>query len=283
MTARAVVLGGAGMLGKVLTPTLVDAGWEVDAYDVADADITQPEEIRALLTSSRPEVVVHAAAMTDVDGCEREPDRAYAVNALGTRNVAAVCRDLDAALLYVSTDFVFNGAKREPYQEDDAIAPLCAYGRSKAWGEQFVRELTTRHWVVRTQWLYGPGGNNFVDTMRRLFGERDEVKVVADQIGSPTATVDLAAAIRRILEAGGHGTYHAACRGETSWFGLAEAVARHLGYQGKLLPVTAAEWGAPAARPPYSVLRNYHLELTIGDPCRDWEAALADHLAAATG
>jgi dTDP-4-dehydrorhamnose reductase len=116
--------------------------------------------------------------------------------------------------------------------------------------------------------------------MRRLFRERDEVRVVVDQVGSPTATGDLAAAIARVLEEGGHGTYHASCGGETSWFGLAEAVARHVGYRGELKPVTTAEWAAPAARPPYSVLRNYHLELTVGDPCRAWEDAVEAHLAA---
>jgi dTDP-4-dehydrorhamnose reductase len=268
------------MLGRALTPALAVAGWDVTAYDIDDADITRADDIRALLEAAKPAVVVHAAALTDVDGCERDPDRAYAVNALGTRNVAAVCRDLDAELLYVSTDFVFDGTKREPYIEDDPIGPLCVYGRSKAWGEQFVRELTLRHWVVRTQWLYGPGGGNFVDTMRRLFRERDEVRVVTDQIGSPTATRDLAAALVRILDGGGHGTYHASCRGETSWFGLAEFVAREVDYRGALRAVTAAEWNAPAARPPYSVLRNYHLELTVGDPCRGWEEAVSEHVRA---
>jgi len=266
------------MLGRLLVPALARAGWEVVGYDIADADVTRAEEIAPCIAAARPRVVIHAAALTDVDGCERDPDRAYRVNAIGTRNVAAACRDHGAELVYLSTDFVFDGAKRSPYQEDDPVGPLCVYGRSKEWGERFVRELTARHYIVRTQWLFGPGGRNFVDTMRQLFRERDAVRVVTDQIGSPTATRDLAAALVRILEAGGHGTYHASCGGETSWFGLAEAIARQVGYRGRLEPTTAAQWNAPAPRPAYSVLRNYHLELTVGDPCRPWEAAVAEHL-----
>jgi len=275
---RAVVLGGAGMLGRALVPALEDAGWKVRAYDIEDADITIASEIHDLVAASGADAVVHAAAMTDVDGCEKDPDLAYRINAIGTRNVAAACRDLGADLLYVSTDFVFDGEKRSPYLEDDPVAPLCVYGRSKEWGERFVRELTNRHFIVRTQWLFGPGGKNFVDTMRRVFAERDQVRVVADQIGCPTSTRDLSAAITRILDHGGHGTYHASCTGETTWFGLAEAVARAVGFGGRLEPTTAAEWNAPAPRPEYSVMRNFHLELTIGDPFRPWEDAVAEYL-----
>jgi len=275
---RAVILGGAGMLGRTLVPTLEQTGWQVRAFDIEDADITIASEIRDLLATSGADVVVHGAAMTDVDGCERDPDLAYRVNAIGTRNVADACRDLGADLLYISTDFVFDGEKRSPYLEDDPVAPLGAYGRSKEWGERFVRELTNRHFIVRTQWLFGPGGKNFVDTMRRVFTERDHVEVVADQVGCPTSTRDLSVAIARILDDGGHGTYHASCRGETSWFGLAEAVARAVGFRGRLEPTTAARWNAPAPRPAYSVMRNLHLELTVGDPFRSWEEAVEEYL-----
>jgi len=201
------------------------------------------------------------------------------VNAIGPRNLAMACRDRDVPLCQLSTDFVFDGTARAPYREDDPVRPLSIYGRSKEWGERFVRELAPRHWIVRTQWLYGRGGKNFVDTMRRLFSERDRLDVVADQVGSPTSTRELAAALVRILDAGGHGTWHASGRGETSWHGFARAIADRLGYRGRIEPTTAAAWNAPAPRPAYSVLRNFHLELTIGDPFRPWEQALDDYLA----
>jgi len=278
MKNRVVVLGGAGMLGYTLIPALEKAGWEVLGYDIQDADITDPRAIHDLIEAARARFVVHGAAMTDVDGCESKPDMAYKVNAIGTRNVASACRDSGVDLLYISTDFVFDGEKSTPYIEDDPVGPLSVYARSKEWGERFVRELTSRHFIVRTQWLYGPGGKNFVDTMRRLFTEREELKVVADQVGCPTTTQDLASACVQILDSGGHGTYHVSCGGEVSWFGFTEAIARLTGYRGRILPTTAREWNAPAPRPGYSALRNYHLELTIGDPCRHWEEALEHHV-----
>lgn len=282
MRGRIVVLGGAGMLGSTLVPTLEGAGWEVLTYDIQDADITRPEDIHGLITAARARVVVHGAAITDVDGCETDPDTAYRVNAVGTRNVAAACRDTGTDLMYISTDFVFDGEKKTPYIEADAVGPRSVYGRSKEWGERFVRDLTARHFIVRTQWLYGPGGKNFVDTLRRLFAERDEVQVVADQVGCPTSTQDLSDVILNLITSGGHGTYHASCRGEVTWFGFAEAIARRIGFKGRIVASSTEEWNAPAPRPAYSALRNYHLELTTGDPCRPWEEALEAYLGKTT-
>jgi dTDP-4-dehydrorhamnose reductase len=278
MRRRIVVLGAQGMLGTTLVPGLTSAGWDVLSYDIQDADITRPDEIRALIEAARPRAVVHGAAMTDVDGCEKDPDRAYRINAIGTRNVAAACRENNVELLYVSTDFVFDGRKTTPYLEADPVHPLGVYGQSKEWGERFVREATPRHYIVRTQWLFGPGGKNFVDTMRRLMTERNEIAVVADQVGCPTATRDLTEALRAILDSGGYGTYHASCQGEVSWFGLTETIARAVDYQGKLVPTTAAIWNAPAPRPAFSALRNMHLALTVGDPCRSWSEAVEEHI-----
>ncbi len=276
---RAIVFGAAGMLGRTLVPRLEADGWHVRGVDVADGDVTDLAAVRSLVTDVA--LVVNCAAYTDVDGCETEQDTAFRVNAIGPRNLAIAAEDHGAPLVHVSTDFVFDGEQRTPYVEDDPIRPESVYGRSKAWGEQFVRDLCRRHFIIRTQWLYGHGGKNFVDTMRRLFGERDSVAVVADQIGSPTSTVDLSEGIAQMVAAGGFGTYHGACGGEVSWHGLAQRIAATTGYAGEVRETTAASWNAPAPRPAYSVLRNRHFELTIGDPFRGWEAALDEHLATA--
>ncbi|MGB9301319.1 MAG: dTDP-4-dehydrorhamnose reductase, partial [Anaerolineae bacterium] len=210
---RIVITGALGQLGRSLQEVL--QGHELLLLDLPEHDVTDPGIISAI-GSYQPDVVIHAAAMTDVDGCELDPDSAYRINALGTRNVADACQTCHAALLYVSTDYVFDGTKGEPYLEFDDPNPLSVYGRSKLAGEVLVRDLLTRYYIVRTAWLYGPGGRNFVTKILGLAAHREDLSVVTTEVGSPTYAPDLAEAIARLIEHPLYGTYHLVNEGSCS-------------------------------------------------------------------
>ena len=208
-----LVVGAHGMLGRDLMTVLPG---EHRGVDIDDVDITSQESVRTLMVTLKPEVVVNVAAYTDVDGCETKRELAYAVNGDGVGNLARVTADIGAKLVHISTDYVFDGSKGSPYREDDPTGPLSVYGQSKLLGEQNAR-LNPDHLIIRTQWLYGLHGKNFVETMLTLAAERTVLSVVDDQIGSPTWTVDLALAIRALLATDCRGTYHAANAGFCSW------------------------------------------------------------------
>jgi dTDP-4-dehydrorhamnose reductase len=269
---RVLVTGAAGMLGRELTAHLAGRH-EVTAVDL-DVDVTDPATVRACVRHHRPEAIFHLAAWTDVDGAEQREPEAARVNAEGAGIVAAAAAEAGAALVLPSTDYVFDGAGG-PYDEDAAPAPLGAYGRTKLAGE---RAALTAHpggtRVARTAWLYGAGGRNFVDTMRRLGGERDEVAVVDDQEGSPTWTRDLAPALEALLGLP-PGVYHAAGGGSVTWAGLARAVFEEAGIACRVRPITTAELARPAPRPARSALRATR----PGAPrLRPWREALHDYI-----
>ena len=261
------------MLGRDLVEHL-SGRHEVTAVDL-DVDVTDVSAVRECVATRRPEAVFHLAAWTDVDGAEAHEPQAAAVNGEGAGNVAMAAGEVGAPLVLPSTDYVFDGRKGAPYAEDDAPGPLGAYGRTKLAGEQAAfaaHPAGTR--VARTAWLYGAGGRNFVDTMRRLGSERDEVEVVDDQTGSPTWTRDLAPALEALLD-GPPGVYHAAGAGEVTWAGLARAVFEETGCACRVRPVTTSALGRPAPRPRYSALASTR----PGAPrLRDWREALADYL-----
>jgi dTDP-4-dehydrorhamnose reductase len=237
--ARHILLTGAGgQLGAALAEEFPEA----DARTRGELDVTAPIEVR-------PGLVLHAAAWTGVDAAESDPGGAEAVNAAGTRNVVA----LGAPVVYFSTDYVFDGTKGAPYVESDEPAPLSVYGRTKLAGEREVRE----GWIIRSSWLFGPTGHNFVRTMLRLGAERDEVRVVDDQRGSPTYVGHLAAATHEIL-ARPQGIWHAAADGDCTWAEFAEAIFEEAGLDCRVVPISTEEYGAPAPRPAYSVLRSEH-------------------------
>lgn len=265
--------GAAGMLGRDLVPLLGDA---VTAVDM-EVDVTDADAVERCVAAARPRRIFHLAAWTDVDGAEANSEAAFAVNADGTRNVARAAAELGAELVVVSTDYVFDGTSDRPYVEDDAVSPVGVYGRSKAAGESAaLQEYSAGTRIVRTAWLYGAGGHNFVDTMRAIGGTREEVTVVADQVGSPTWTCDLAPALVAISSLPA-GIYHAAGAGSVSWAGFAEAVFAEAGMACRVVPVTTAEFGRPAPRPPRSVLASTR----PGAPrLRPWREALADYLEA---
>ncbi|MCU0606870.1 MAG: dTDP-4-dehydrorhamnose reductase [Candidatus Edwardsbacteria bacterium] len=274
---RILVTGARGMLGTDLCAEL-GKRHDVAGFDMAEADLTAPASVDAL-AAQRPQAVVHCAAMTDVDACERDPDAAYAVNGLGTRHVALACQRLDVPLLYVSTDFVFDGAKREPYYEWDAANPLGHYGRSKLAGEQAVRELLDKFFIVRISWLFGKHGRNFVASILAKARSEGTVRVVDDQTGSPSYAPDISAAMARLIESPYYGTYHLTNGGSCTWHGLAAEAVRFAGIKAEVAPIASADYPTPTRRPAYSVLKNFCWERTFGAPLRPWQDALREHLA----
>jgi dTDP-4-dehydrorhamnose reductase len=216
--------------------------------------------------------------MANVEACERDPDTAYAVNGLGTRHVALACQRLGVPLLYVSTDFVFDGSKREPYYEWDQPNPLGHYGRSKLAGECVVRELLPRHFIVRISWLFGKNGKNFVSGILAKAKADGMVRVVNDQTGSPTYAPDLSAAITRLIETDYYGVYHISNSGSCTWHAFASEAVRLKGVNAKVMPISSAEFPTPTRRPAYSVLKNFCWEKTFGAPLRPWQDALKEYL-----
>ncbi|HEV2473849.1 MAG TPA: dTDP-4-dehydrorhamnose reductase [Chthonomonadales bacterium] len=287
---RVLVTGANGMLGTDLCEMLETAGHEVVRTDIAarpevdcadwlPLDITDIGAVRAILTETRPDCVIHTAAYTDVDGCERQPDRAFQANTLGTWCVASVCAARDILLVYISTDFVFDGTKTAPYTELDRPNPINHYGASKLGGEWFVSQLCRRYFVARTAWLYGTEGRCFPGRMIEFARSKTEINVVADQFGSPTYTRDLAAAAIELLDCSNFGIYHIVNSGSCSW---AELAARTLELAGirtmRIQPIPASEYPSPTRRPVNSVLRRYALELQNRDNMRPWHDALKDYV-----
>ena len=286
--SRILLTGALGMLGRRIREVLSD-GHEVNAtgrnpdHGVRALDVTDPDLVREALLQYKPDWVVNAAAYTAVDRAEEEPELAFAVNAGGPANLARAAVEAGARMLHVSTDFVFDGLKPEPYVETDPVGPIDVYARSKEEGERRVREILDDHVILRVAWLYGPDGGNFVATMLRLAREREELRVVDDQVGTPTYTRDAALAVRCVVEADLRGTIHATNNGETTWYGLARRAIEAAGLQVRLVPITTEEYPTPARRPLNSRLENRVLSQTIGDPMRDWREALADYVAETAG
>jgi dTDP-4-dehydrorhamnose reductase len=260
------------MLGTDLLEAFADH--DVVGLARADLDVTDEPSVEAAIRDHAPDLVVHAAAYTKVDACEEETDLAWRTNALAPWWVARACHRAEAAMVYVSTDYVFDGRAGRPYTEFDPTNPQSMYGRSKEAGEQMVRQALEAHYIVRTSWVQGTSGGNFVKTMLRLGEERDELTVVDDQTGSPTFTFDLAPAIRQLAVTGRFGTYHLTNTGHCTWFELARAIFDEAGLQVDLGPTDTASYGAPAPRPAFSVLDNCIARLTGLDPLPDWQASL---------
>jgi dTDP-4-dehydrorhamnose reductase len=267
---RIIVTGAKGQLGRSLQRVL--SGSDLFLVDLPEHDVTERRMARTI-AEFQPDIVVHAAAMTDVDGCELDPDSAFRINELGTRNVAEGCRLCDAALLYVSTDYVFDGTKGEPYLESDEPNPVCVYGRSKLAGELIVRELLTRYFIVRTAWLYGHGGRNFVTKILELAAHRDELSVVTNEVGSPTYAPDLAAAIARLIEYPSCGTYHLVNEGSCSRFELAERILELAG-RSRLALHGVQHYERLATVPANAALRNFSASTELGITLRPWQEAL---------
>lgn len=275
---RVLVVGAAGQLGTDLVQALrTQAEYDVHGVDLPAIDITDPESVAAVFAAALPAVVVNCAAYTAVDAAETHEDLALRVNGLGPRLLAEGCRSVGARLVHLSTDYVFDGEASEPYAEDAAASPCSAYGRTKLAGEVAVRDvLPDDHYIVRTAWLYGCHGSNFVKTMLRLEQERDVVAVVDDQWGQPTYSGDLARQIVRLIGARpAIGTYHGTNSGEVTWFGLTQEVFRLAGADPqRVLPTTSADFVRPAPRPAYSVLGHDRWAAAGIAEMRPWQEAL---------
>jgi dTDP-4-dehydrorhamnose reductase len=269
---KILITGAGGQLGRDLMKAFADD--QVVGLERSQLDVTDEAAVVAAVRDHAPDLVLHSGAFTRVDACESDPDTAWRVNAIGSWWVARACALGDAAMVYVSSDYVFDGRAGRAYTEFDATNPLSVYGRSKEAGEQLVRRTLSRHYIVRTSWVHGTRGNNFVRTMLRLARERRSVSVVNDQTGSPTFTFDLAPAIRRLAVTGRHGTYHLTNSGQCTWFDLAQAVFEEAGLEVDLRPTDTATFGAPAPRPAYSVLDNLTARLTGIPPLPPWRDSL---------
>lgn len=275
---KILVTGAGGQLGHALHEVL-PARHEVLWTDLEDLDVRDLAALRTFMEAERPAAVLHLAAVTHVDACETQPDRAYEVNALGARFMALAAREVGAEVLLVSTDYVFDGTARRPYEEYDEPAPLNVYGRTKLQGERALTALVDRHYIVRTSGLFGEGGNNFVATILKQQRKQATLQVVTDQICRPTYAGHLAAAIAQIIGSGNYGAYHVASAGEASWFEFARAILDRAGCgPWGVEPISSDQLARPARRPAYSVLGTRAYEYTFGHVLASWEEGLQAYL-----
>ncbi|WP_027364752.1 dTDP-4-dehydrorhamnose reductase [Desulfotruncus alcoholivorax] len=272
------VTGAAGMLGQDVVAEFRSRQSKVIAKDHASLDITNLEHVEQAIGHYKPAIVVNCAAYTDVDRAESEPQKAYFINGLGPRNLALACQKNKAVLVHISTDYVFDGSQNRPYGVYDPTNPLNVYGASKLWGENAVREILKSFYLIRTSWLFGLNGKNFVDTMLRMGQSEKTIKVVDDQFGCPTFTEDLARAVADLVETGCYGTYHITNQNAVTWFGLAENIFKKCNNSIKLIPCKTKEMNRPAHRPGFSVLDPFPLKETIGYLLPGWEYALSRYL-----
>lgn len=274
---RALILGAGGQLGRDLSGAFRRAG-EVRAYTRAEVDVTDPDQLYHVVEQFPPDLILNAAAFTNVDAAEDDLEAAFLANEGGARHVAEVAAYRGVPVVYFSTDYVFGNAKESPYEVDDPLAPLGVYGRSKAAGEAAVRKLCPQHFIVRTAWLYGPGGNNFVEKILRAAQTRPKLRVVEDEIGSPTYTRDLAEAAFYLARSRHYGTYHVVNGGSCSRYEQARAIVQLAELNVELEPCKASEFPSKAERPRYSVLSTSAYERATGHVMRHWRDALMDYM-----
>lgn len=275
---RILVTGAAGQLGQDVVTEVEKRGYEAISADRTQLDITDEGSVRAFITDVKPDAILHCAAYTNVDMAEEDKETAYNVNALGSEYLAKAASAINSKLLYVSTDYVFDGTASEPYEVDHPTKPLGVYGETKLAGEELIKKHLERFFIVRTAWVYGIHGNNFVKTMLKLGSERDELGVVHDQVGSPTYTVDLAKFMVDLAETEKYGIYHASNEGVCSWYEFAVEIFRQAGITVKVNPLTTEQFPRPAKRPKYSVLSKKKIKDQGFSPLRDWKDALAAYL-----
>jgi dTDP-4-dehydrorhamnose reductase len=274
---KIMIIGSEGMLGHDLVDILsVDN--EVITTTIDTLDITDIKKTIETVKKNNPDVLIHAAAFTDVDGSESNPDLAFKVNVLGTRNVAVACNEINCAMVYICTDYVFDGTNNTSYHEYDQTKPLGVYGKTKHTGEVYIRDILNKFYIVRTAWLYGYHGPNFVTTMLNLAKTTKNISVVNDQIGSPTYTVDLANAIALLIKRPSYGIYHITNSESCSWYDFAKEIFDQANIEVELKPVTTEEFPRPAPRPKFSVLENYNWKMEGYPKLRSYKEALTDYL-----
>ena len=274
---RTLIFGAKGQLGRDLLHVFGGAG-EVLGCDLPEVDVADASSLEALVHDFAPDLLLNAAAYTDVDGAEDHLMEAFQANESGARNVAEAAAKRNVPVVYYSTDYVFDGTKNTPYLPDDALAPIGIYGASKASGEAATRKANAHHFILRTAWLYGPGGNNFVEKILRAADARPSLKVVNDEVGSPTHTLDLAEATLAAVRTTAYGTYHVVNAGECSRYEMAGALLRLAGRMTPITPCASSEFPSKAARPAYSVLDTTAFAEATGYAPRPWNEALAAYI-----
>lgn len=271
---RIAVTGAGGGLGGEIPHVFLDD--KLILLDRRTCNVTDTKQVHEVLASTKPDVVIHAAAYTDVDGAEDDQETARLVNEAGTANVARATKALGARLIYPSTDYVFDGRQRRAYRESDQPRPLSVYGQTKLAGERRALATNPRTYVVRTSWLYSQRGKSFVATMQRMFNDRDEIEIVDDEVSSPTYARDFARALEQLLRYEEFGLYHASCLGEASWYSFAREIAGQAKASVRLRPTTAAAWGAKAPRPAHSTLDTSKIG-GLGIHLPDWKESLGHY------
>lgn len=287
---RILISGANGQLGKELTRILNTGFAEIGEIpctlknadiintDVDNLDITNINDVLSFVENERPQVIINCSAFTNVDLCETDKDTAFNVNSLGPRNLAIAAQKVNTKLIHISTDYVFSGDGNEPYCEYDICNPQSIYGKTKYLGEQYVKEFCSKYFIVRTSWLYGYEGNNFVKTIMNLAEQRESIKVVNDQRGNPTNANDLAYHILKLVDSNEYGIYHCTGNGECSWYDFACKIVECANINCEVMPCTTEEFPRPAKRPSYSSLNNMMLKNTIGDKMRFWQDALKNFI-----
>lgn len=274
---KVMITGKDGQLASDLIRVL-KGDHEIYAFNRREMDITDLATVQNTVRNIGPDLIIHAAAYTKVDQAEQEQDAAFLVNTYGTRNMAVAAQPIGAKIIYLSTDYVFAGTADLPYREFDAVGPLNVYGKSKLAGEEMIKSLTDKFYIIRTSWVYGQHGSNFVKTMLRMGKEREELFVVDDQIGSPTYTMDLAFFIRELMLTDKYGIYHASNSGYCSWYEFAEAIFEEVGLSIRVHPVTIKEVPRLAPRPAFSVLDHLSIRTNGFSAFRHWREALKEFL-----
>lgn len=274
---KILITGSNGMLGHDLIEVLKD-NHELILTTSKTLDITNKNQVFEVICEAEPDVVINSAAYTDVDGCEENHDLAYAVNGEGVKNLALACKEVDCALVHISTDYIFNGKNDRPWVEDDEIGPISVYGKSKLKGEEAILDILDQYFIVRTAWLYGINGKNFPKTMLELAKNHSEITVVYDEVGTPTYTPDLACGISELIETDYYGIYHLTNSGSCSWCEFARYIFEVAGRDVKIVPVTASEFARPAPRPSYSVLENRNWVEKGFKPLRSYKKAIKEYI-----
>ncbi len=275
---RVIVTGAGGLAGREVVTCFSTAGHEVIPRAHEDLDITNYEALRSLIIESRPDWVINCAAYTNVDACEDHEDFAYSVNGKAPGMMAGICKECDIRLCHISTDYVFDGTKSTPYTEDDKPSPLNTYGKSKLYGETEIERNMDHYLIIRTQWLFGPGGANFVENILNLARQRKIIEVVDDQRGCPTYSKDLASALLTLVEMGAEGIYNVSGSGDATWYKLAKKAIEYAGLDTKAVPVETSRFPRPAARPKNSVLSKDKFKRLTSMELPLWKDSLKDYI-----
>ena len=274
---KILITGSDGMLGHDLADVL-KGKHELILTTSKTLDITDKNHVIDFVSSQKPDMLINAAAYTDVDGCEKNQELAYSVNGEGVRNLARACKKIGCGLVHISTDYVFNGENTRPWVEDDETGPISVYGKSKLEGEKAICEILDKYFILRTAWLYGVNGRNFPKTMLELAENHSKITVVYDEVGTPTYTLDLAQAISKLIETDCYGIYHLTNSGSCSWCEFARYIFEIAGADIEVVPVTADEFARPAPRPSYSVLENRNWVENGFEPLRNYTEAIKEYI-----